>query len=97
MKNTTSLKKKAALFTLICLVPSLMGTFTLAQTKGDSNVVVKYKQYESFDLGNLEVKGQIIAPGDISVQQRRRKKFYRKLLLRKSFDRESIQDIKNLR
>lgn len=82
---------------VILLTTQIVGTFADDSVKGESSVIVKYKQYESFDLGNLEVKGEIIAPGDISVQERKRKKFYRELLLRKSFDRESISDINNLR
>lgn len=61
------------------------------------NVVYKYKKYESFDLGNLEVKGDIIAPGDLSVQERQRTKMERNLLERPDFDREIRRDIKNLR
>lgn len=66
-----------------------------AKSKG--NVVYEYKKYESFDLGNLEVKGDIIAPGDLSVQERQRTKMERGLLERKDFDREVRKDIKNLR
>ena len=54
-------------------------------------VIYKYKEYEKFDLGDLEIKG------DLSVKERRRKTFERNLLQRKSFDREMIQDIKFLR
>ena len=61
------------------------------------NVVVEYKKYESFDLGNLEVKGQILAPGDLSVKERDRKIFERPLYERMNFDKESDLDIKNLR
>ena len=81
----------------IMLITTICGTFSYAQESSDKNIIVKYKQYESFDLGNLEVKGQIIAPGDVSVQETNRKKFYRQLLIRKSFDKESISDITNLR
>jgi hypothetical protein len=82
---------------IFMLVATFCGTLTHAQEVSDKNIIVKYKQYESFDLGNLEVKGQIIAPGDVSVQETNRKKFYRQLLIRKSFDKESISDITNLR
>lgn len=64
---------------------------------GKGNIVYKYKKYESFDLGNLEVKGDIIAPGDLSVQERQRTKMERGLLERKDFDEEVRKDIKNLR
>ncbi|MBC75429.1 MAG: hypothetical protein CME64_05375 [Halobacteriovoraceae bacterium] len=60
-------------------------------------VIYKYKEYEKFDLGDLEIKGSIVAPGDLSVKERRRKTFERNLLQRRSFDKEMIQDIKFLR
>jgi hypothetical protein len=40
----------------------------------EEKVIYEYKKYERFDLGNLEVQGEIIAPGDISVRQRKRKR-----------------------
>lgn len=61
------------------------------------NVIVKYKKYESFDLGNLEIKGQIIAPGDLTVKERARKVFRRDLFDRFNFNPEIKGDIKNLR
>lgn len=64
---------------------------------GKGNIVYKYKKYESFDLGNLEVKGDIIAPGDLSVQERQRTNMERGLFERKDFDEEVRRDIKNLR
>ena len=60
-------------------------------------VVYKYKEYEKFDLGDLEIKGNIIAPGDISVKERRRKVFERDLLHRDDFDKKIIEEIKFLR
>lgn len=63
----------------------------------DPNVRVEYKQYESFDLGNLEIEGKIIAPGDLSVQQRDRKRFNRNLFERFDFNPEIKEDIYHLR
>ena len=60
-------------------------------------VVYKYKEYEKFDLGDMEIKGNIIAPGDLSVKERRRRVFERDLLKRKDFDKKIINDIKFLR
>ncbi|PIK15403.1 MAG: hypothetical protein CES88_01415 [Halobacteriovorax sp. JY17] len=72
----------------------LISISTLAQGK---NVIVEYKKYESFDLGNLEVKGQLLAPGDLSVKERDRKVFERALYERFDFNTESKKDIRNLR
>jgi hypothetical protein len=61
------------------------------------NVIVKYKQYESFDLGALEIQGNIIAPGDLTVGERDRKKFSRNLYERYDFNNETREDILNFR
>jgi hypothetical protein len=67
---------------------------TLAQSK---KVIYKYKEYEKFDLGDMEIKGKIIAPGDISVKERRRKVFERDLLHRDDFNKKILDEIKFLR
>ena len=53
----------------------------------EEKVIYKYKTYEKFDLGNLEIKGEIIAPGDLSVGERSRKVFDSQLL-----DRVDLRD-----
>lgn len=68
----------------------------MAQEKGQK-VIYKYKQYETIDLGGLEIKGNIVAPGDISVKERDRKEFQRELLDRPNFDQEIKEDVTNLR
>ena len=59
-------------------------------------VVIKYKKYESFDLGDLEIEGKLLVPGDLSIKEYQRKKFKRKLFERRNFDPEMRRDIKNL-
>ncbi len=61
------------------------------------NVVYRYKKYESFDLGSLEIKGSVLAPGDLSVNQKSRKVFNRDVFERLDFDKEIKDDIMNLR
>jgi len=63
----------------------------------DQKVIYQYKKYEKFDLGNLEVKGQLIAPGDISVRERERRRFELDLYSRKDFDAFIKKDIETLR
>jgi hypothetical protein len=79
---------------LFCLV--LIFSDLQAQ-EGNERVIYKYKQYESFDLGDLEIKGQVIAPGDLSVRERQRRVFERDLFEREEFSPEVIEDIDNLR
>lgn len=63
----------------------------------DQQVIYQYKKYEKFDLGNLEVKGELIAPGDISVRERDRRRFELDLYSRKDFDEFIEKDIDTLR
>lgn len=61
------------------------------------STVYKYKEYEVIDLGSMEIKGQIIAPGDLTVNERERKVFKRSLLEKNNFDFENKREIENLR
>jgi hypothetical protein len=83
-------------FILAGLLLSTTSLFAQEKKSGDK-VIYKYKEYESIDLGGLEVKGNIVAPGDISVKERERKEFSRDLLERPHFDPEVVEDVRNLR
>jgi hypothetical protein len=63
----------------------------------DQKIIYQYKKYEKFDLGNLEVKGQLIAPGDISVRERERRRFELDLFNRQDFDSFIKKDVESLR
>lgn len=79
----------------ICLISVLF--FGSKAVLSKEKVIYKYKEYEKFDLGDLEVKGSIIAPGDLSVKQRRRKIFHQHIYYREHFKKELIREIKFLR
>lgn len=68
-----------------------------AEDATKKSTVYKYKEYEVIDLGSMEVKGQIIAPGDLTVNERERKVFKRSLLEKANFDFENKREIENLR
>lgn len=71
---------------------------SLAQDKNnDPNVNYEYKKYESIDLGDLEIKGNLVSPTDISVRSRRRKSFSRRLYNRTEFDEVKKEDVTSLR
>jgi hypothetical protein len=63
----------------------------------EENVIYQYKKYEKFDLGDLEVKGQLIAPGDLSVRERDRRRFELDLYNRTDFEPMIKHDIRTLR
>lgn len=90
-----ALKKTIILGTIVLLI-SALGSL-LAADEAKDGVVYKYKKYERFDLGNLEVKGEILAPGDLSILERERKVFNLQLMDRQEFDEEMIQNIIFLR
>lgn len=76
----------------------LFSVFILSNVfAAEEKVIYQYKKYEKFDLGNLEVKGQLIAPGDISVRERERKRFELDLYTRKDFEPFIKKDIETLR
>ena len=76
---------------------TIMIIFASTEVMAEKKVVYKYKEYEKFDLGDMEIKGNIIAPGDLSVKERRRRVFERDLLKRKDFDQKIVNDIKFIR
>lgn len=78
---------------LICA----LGLYMISDAWGEEKVIYQYKKYEKFDLGNLEVKGNLIAPGDISVRDRDRKRFELDLYSRQDFDEFIQKDIESLR
>lgn len=60
-------------------------------------IIYKYKKYEKIDLGDLSVKGKLMTPGDLSVKKDKRNKFHENLYHRKNFDKEIIEDQKDIR
>lgn len=70
---------------------------SLALAEEKKPVIYKYKDYESIDLGSFDIKGEIIAPGDLTVNDRERKVFKRSLLEKQNFDFENKREIENLR
>ena len=75
----------------------LITTTIHAQEEVKEKVVYKYKQHEEIDLGDLEIKGQIIAPGDLSVVDRARGDLGKRLFVRPNFNKEVRRNIQNLR
>lgn len=60
-------------------------------------IIYKYQQRQKVDLGDLEIKGKVLAPGDITVSERDRKRFRRKLYDRKNFEEQTRLNILNMR
>lgn len=86
---------KNSLHSLV-LLTALFSSAAFAQDE-KKNIVYKYKEYEVIDLGSLEIKGQIMAPGDLTVNERERQTFKRSLLEKQNYDFENKREIENLR
>lgn len=82
---------------LIIVTFTLIASLNLSADEQKKNIIYKYKDYEAIDLGSLEIKGKIIAPGDLTVSERERKQFQRELLEKTNFDLENKREIYNLR
>jgi len=76
---------------------SIFTSSSIQAQDAKKNIVYKYKEYEVIDLGSLEIKGQIMAPGDLTVNERERQTFKRNLLEKQNFDFENKREIENLR
>lgn len=82
---------------ILIFMCGLLFLTTVQAQEGKDKTIYQYKKYEKFDLGNLEVKGQLIAPGDISVRERERRRFEMDLFSRKDFDGFIKKDVESLR
>lgn len=74
-----------------------LGIHAEEKAEAKKTTIYKYKEYEVIDLGSMEIKGQIMAPGDLTVNERERKIFKRSLLEKDNFDFENKREIENLR
>ena len=67
--------------------------FSFAQEK----IVEKYVKRQRVDLGNMEIEGEVLTPGDLSIQGDKRKRFRMRLYDRDDFKFEIRNDVLNLR
>lgn len=63
----------------------------------EERIIYEYKQRETIDLGEMEIKGGVISPLDISINERDRTKFSRKIYDREHFNQEMRFQVLNLR
>lgn len=70
----------------------------VSQGKGkNGKVIYEYRKFEEFDFDAIDIEGNVVAPGDLSIQQRYKKSFKNKIPERKEFNRaieESIDTLK---
>ncbi len=71
--------------------------FGLNLSFAQEKVVEKYVKRQRVDLGNMEIEGEVLTPGDLSIQGDKRKRFRMKLYDRENFKFEIRNDVLNLR
>ena len=62
----------------------LFSSAAFAQSGKEVNY--EYRKYEKFDLGSMEIQGDLVAPGDVSVREKERETFSLDLFIRKHSD-----------
>lgn len=77
---------------ILCLV---FASFAHAQSEKEVNY--EYRKYEKFDLGSMEIQGDLVAPGDVSVREKERESFSLDLYIRKHSDDLAKHDAATVR
>ena len=94
-----SLRMFVGLF-LITLITSVFSIETQAkkyQYKKDLKTIYKYKKYEKFDFEEIQVEGEIVSPGDLSIRPMYQNLFKNRLPYRKNFNPEIRKSISKIR
>jgi hypothetical protein len=81
---------------LIIILLLLLANGALAADKKEK-IVTEYRKYEKFNLGDLEVKGDLMAPGDITVKERARVRIDNTLYERNEYFDLIKNDFMNMR
>ena len=63
-----------------------------ALVKEKTKYIYRYKKNQYIDLGAMGIQGKNIAPGDLSVQERKRIEFKENLYERRNFKNEIEED-----
>lgn len=80
---------------VVTLMVCTLSFTLLAEEKRE--VIYQYKKYEKFDLGALEVDGELMTGGDISVRERERERFHLDLFIRRHSKDLSKKDMDTIR
>lgn len=71
--------------------------FSPAFAQADKEVNYEYRKYEKFDLGSMEIQGDLVAPGDVSVREKERETFSLDLFIRKHSEDLAKHDAASIR
>jgi hypothetical protein len=71
--------------------------FISLQALGSEKIIIEYKKYDRVDLGELEIKGDLVSPGDLSIKERERKQNELYFFERADFDDLIDRDFNSIR
>ena len=73
-------------------------SFSQEQATGEvgTEVEIKYRKYEKFNLKDLVIDGKIIVPGDLTVKELGEVDLRRNLYEKPHFKNEIFRDLKNM-
>jgi hypothetical protein len=71
--------------------------FISLQALSAEKIIIEYKKYQRVDLGELEIKGDLVSPGDLSVKERERKQNELYFFERADFDDLIDSDFNSIR
>ena len=95
------MNEKYIWFLYLSILVFILGKVSIAGEIERAKIKVKniyqYKKYEYFDMGNLEVKGNLLTPGDLSIKDRKIREFNNKLYQRENFKDKSLKQTTLLR
>tara|TARA_Y100000296_G_C5176020_1_gene260110 strand:+ start:3243 stop:3518 length:276 start_codon:yes stop_codon:yes gene_type:complete len=88
--------KKSKTFSFFSIFILLVFAFN-AYPQKKSKIVYKYKKFEKINLGEINVEGDLGAPGEVTISRRYLKKFKNRLPSKPNFNFEMMKGLERIR
>jgi hypothetical protein len=85
------------MLTFILILGFSFSSFAQEAQQPEQKTIYQYRKYDKFDLGSLELDGELLAPGDVTIRERERVRIKMDLFDRKrmgDFKRKDAQSLK---
>ena len=81
----------------IIFILVLIQVSTFSKSKVKEKVIYKYKKFEEINLDEINVDGELGAPGEITISRRYLKRFKNRLPSKPNFDFEMMKGLERIR